>query len=94
MEKLLTKETGTDYDKGFINTAIKSFEAYQARTTLDPDPDYYRAITPERRIGIDKFYAQAALMMYSGFMKRMAGYAEKGEIQQKHIATLFSEAQK
>ena len=94
MEKLLTKETGADYDKVFINTAIKSFEAYQVRTTLDPGPGYYRIITPERRIGIDKFYAQAALMMYNGFMKRMAGYAEKGDMQQKHIATLFSEAQK
>lgn len=94
MEKLLTKETGTDYDKAFINTAIKSFEAYQVRTTLDPGAGYYRTITPDRRIAIDKFYAQAALMMYNGFMKRMAGYAEKGDMQQKHIATLFSEAQK
>jgi len=94
MEKLLTKKTGADYDKAFINTAIKSFEAYQVRTTLDPGPGNYRAITPERRIGIDKFYERAALMMYNGFKRRMAEYAEKGDLQQKHIATLFSEAQK
>lgn len=94
MKKLLATETGADYDKVFINTAIKSFEDYQVRTNLDPGPGYYRTITPERKMGIDKFYARAALMMYHGFTNRMAGYAENGDIQQKHIAAMFSEAKK
>jgi hypothetical protein len=94
MKKLLAKETGADYDKAFIGVAIKSFEDCQIRTALDPGPGYYRPITQARRTGIDKFYAQAALMMYNGFIKRMAGYAEKGDTQQKHIATLFTEAQR
>ena len=94
MEQLLTKEKGADYDKAFINSTIKSFEAYQVHTALDPGPGYYRAITKERKIGIDKFYEQAALKMYAGFKRRMAEYAAKGNMQQKHIATLFTEAQK
>ncbi|MDP4130517.1 MAG: hypothetical protein Q8939_10165 [Bacteroidota bacterium] len=94
MKKLLTEETGADDDKVFINTAIKSFEAYQVRTTLDPGPGYYRTITPERKMGIIRFYAQAALMMYTGFTNRMAEYAKKGDTEQKHIASLFSEARK
>ncbi len=32
--------------------------------------------------------------MYDGFVNRMAGYAEKGDIRQKRIAELFSKAQK
>jgi len=94
MNKLLAKETGADYDKAFITVAIKSFEDYQSRTALDPGPGYYRPITQTRRTGIEKFYAQAAYMMYNGFTKRMDGYTEKGDAQQKHIATLFTEAQK
>jgi hypothetical protein len=94
IKKLLTKETGADDDKVFINTAIESFEDYQVRTTLDPGPGYYRPITPERKMGIVKFYAQAALMMYNGFTNRMAEYAKKGNTEQKRIAFLFSEAQK
>ncbi|MEO9004882.1 MAG: hypothetical protein ABI288_09105, partial [Ginsengibacter sp.] len=88
MKKLLATETGADYDKVFINTAIKSFEDYQVRTTLDPGQGYYRTITLERKMGIEMFYAQAALMMYNGFMERMVGYAEKGDRQQKHIAAM------
>lgn len=94
MKKLLAKETGANYDKVFINIAIKSFEDYQVRTTLDPGPGYYRAITPERKMSIEKFYAQAALMIYDGFTNRMAEYAKKGDIEQKHIASLFSDAMK
>jgi hypothetical protein len=94
MDQLLNKEKGSDYDKAFINSTMKSFEAYQVHIALDPGPGYYRAITQERKIGIDKFYEQAALKMYAGFKRRMEEYAAKGNMQQKHIATLFTEAQK
>ncbi len=94
MGKLLAKETGADYDKSFITDAIKSFEDFQTRGSVDPGPGYYRPINEGRKMGITRFYAMSALMMYDGFVRRMAGYAEKGDMQQKHIATLFSEAQK
>jgi hypothetical protein len=61
---------------------------------LDAGPGYYRPITAERKDGINKFYEQAALSMYNGFAKRMAGYAEKGDANQKRIAALFADAQK
>jgi hypothetical protein len=32
--------------------------------------------------------------MYNGFVNRMEVYASKGDSRQKHIAELFSEAQK
>ena len=38
--------------------------------------------------------SETALGMYDGFAKRMAAYAEKGDLPQKRVAALFSEAQK
>lgn len=94
MKKLLAREPGADYERAFVNAALKSCEDYQVRSKMDPGPGYYRLITPERREGIIKFYEQTALNMYNGFIKRMASYAEKGDMRQKHISTLFAEAQK
>lgn len=94
MNRLLAAEPGADYERAFITAAMKSCEAYRVRATMDPGPGYYRPITPQRREGINKFYEQAALAMYNGFAKRMAGYAEKGDMRQKRVAALFSEAQK
>ena len=94
MNRLLAAEPGADYERAFITAAMKSCEAYRVRAAMDPGPGYYRPITPQRREGINKFYEQAALAMYNGFAKRMAGYAEKGDMRQKRVAALFSEAQK
>lgn len=94
MKKLMAREPGADYERAFVNAALKSCEDYQVRSKMDPGPGYYRLITPERREGIIKFYEQTALNMYNGFIKRMASYAEKGDMRQKHISTLFTEAQK
>jgi hypothetical protein len=94
MKLRLNKETGADYDKAFVTAAIKSFEDYRVRVTMDPGPGYFRPITPERREGINKFYEQIALSMYTGFANRMTKYAENGDEQQKRLAALFSEAQK
>lgn len=91
MKKLLENKPGADFDRDFVNEALKSCENYRQRASLDPGPGYYRPITPERREGIIKFYEQTALTMYEGFTKRMARYAEKGDVQQKHMASLFFE---
>ncbi len=94
MKRLLDVERDADYEIAFINAAIKSCEDYRVRAAMDPGPGYFRPITPERREGINEFYEQSALSMYEGFVNRMAGYAEKGDIRQKRIAELFSKAQK
>ena len=94
MKRLLSNEHGVDYERAFVTAAIKSCEDYRVRATIDLGSGYYRPITPKRREGINKFYEQTAITMYNGFTKRMASYAEKGDMQQKHVATLFSEAQK
>jgi len=67
------------YEITFVDAAIKSCEDYRVRVTMDPGPGYYRAISPERRKGINKFYEQAALSMVQGFVKRMERYAVKGD---------------
>ena len=74
--------------------ADESCEDYRLRVTMDPGPGYFRPITVERKAGINQFYEKTALSMYNGFSKRMAGYAEKGTVQQKRVAALFSDAQK
>lgn len=94
VSKSLAAEPGENNEHAFLAIAIKSFEEFQARTVLDPGPGYYRPITPERRDGINQFYARTALTMYKGFAKKMAEYAESGDKRKKRIAALFTEAQK
>lgn len=94
MTKSLANQPDADYDRAFLSEVLKSYEDCRIRLSMDPGPGYYRPITPERKEGINKFYEQTALSMYTGFAKRMAVYAEKGGEQQKRIASLFFEAQK
>jgi hypothetical protein len=94
MKKLLAGVTDADYEKAFVDAAIATCEDYQVRVTMETGPGYYRPLTMERKEGINKFYEQAALSMYSGYSKRMAHFSEKGDQQQKGIASLFSEAQR
>lgn len=94
MEINLANEPDAVYEKAFLADAIKSCEDCRSRLILDPGPGYFRPITPERKDGINKFYEKAALSMYTGFAKRMAGYAGNGDIRQKRIAELFTDAQK
>jgi hypothetical protein len=94
MKTLLTNVTNADYEKAFVNAAIATCEDYQVRVTMETGPGYFRPLTQERKEGINKFYEQAALSMYTGYCKRMADFAEKGDQQQKNIASLFAEAQK
>ena len=72
MKRLLSNESDADYEKAFLTAAIKSFEDYQVRVTMNPGKGYYRSVTPNRREGLNKFYGQTALLMYNGFAKRMA----------------------
>ncbi len=92
MKKKLKNKPEAKYEKAFVTMAIQSIEACQVRLTMDPGPGYYRAVTPERREGINKFYEQSALSMYNGFALRMAGFAEKGDSKQKQLAALFFES--
>ena len=75
------------------NEAIKSIVSCGVRPLLETGNGYYRAITPERKEGINNFYEQAALTMYNGFAPRMKKYAENGNAQQKRIAAVFYENQ-
>ena len=94
MDKLIKNEPNAYYEKAFLTATLKSFDDCLERGTLDPGPGYYRTITTERREGINRFYNMTAQTMYKGFSKRMSGYAEKGNAQQKRLAALFNEAQK
>jgi|GEM_PF-4410957 len=90
MKDILEAEQGMEYDKAFVDAAIKSIEDYQERASVECGEGYYRPITPEREEDISKFYEQAALTMYKGFSNRMARYAERGNNQQKQLAILFN----
>jgi len=92
MNKLLSDEPAATYDKEFIAVALKSFEDYRVRVTIDAGPGYYRAITPERKEGIIKYYEKAALSLYRGFSKRMELYAKSDNAQNQKIAALFVES--
>ena len=92
MNKLLASENEADYDKAFVSAAIKSFDDYRS-CSYGPWPGYFRPITSQRREGINNFYEQAALSMYTGLATGWR-IMPKGDSRQKHIAELFSEAQK
>lgn len=94
MHQALEEKPGDHAERAFIAEAIKCFEAYRLRLSVDPGPGYYRPITAERKSDIYRFYAQAALNMYAGVEKRMAEYRRHGSASQKEIARLFAEAQK
>ncbi len=94
MNKSLANESGAEYERAFLTTAIGCFEDYRIRITIDPGPGYYRPITSERKEGINQFYEKTALSMYNGFAKRMAHYSKIGDQHQKRIAALFARYEK
>jgi hypothetical protein len=94
MNRLLAGEPDAEYERAFVAAAVKSFEDWRIRATMDSGPGYYRPMTGERRDNVLKFYEHAALGMYNGFAKRVAGYAERMDARQKHLAALFDEAKK
>jgi hypothetical protein len=90
-DKLLTKESGAEYDRDLVTAAIESFEAYQYRAGLDVGPGYYRPIDEQRKHAMVRSFAKAAKGMYRGVEKRMEDYDKQGDPKQKHIAELFLE---
>jgi hypothetical protein len=94
MQKELKNNPGNEYDLAFLDEAINSFESCRTRMELDPGPGYFRAITPERKQGINRFYEQAAFTMYKGFEKRMEKYGASTDIRQQQLAALFKKIQK
>ncbi len=92
MKALLSGEKDVDAERAFVETVIGTMEAYRSRIALDPGPGYFRAITSERREGINRFYEQAALSMYQGLVDRMTRYVASGDARQRRLAALFSRA--
>jgi hypothetical protein len=92
MNRLLQGEQGAEYERGWLDAAMKSFENYRARVAMDPGPGYYRAVTPERRASINRFYANAALSMYNGLVRRIELQAATGHTDQKRTASLLQGA--
>jgi hypothetical protein len=93
-DELLSKETGAEYDRAFVKAAIESFEAYQYRAGMEVGSGYFRPTDDQKRHAMVRSFAKAAIGMYSGVENKMEKYAAEGNTQQKHIAELFSEAQK
>jgi hypothetical protein len=93
MNRLLADEPDAEYERAFVTAAMKSFQDCGVRAAMHVGPGYYRSMTGERKDNLLKFYEHVALGMYNGFAKRVAGYAEKRDARQKHLAALFDEAQ-
>ena len=90
----LAAKPSASYERVFVSAAMNACEAYRVRAAMDPGPGYFRPITTKRKAALNGFYEQAALGMYDGFARRRVVYAEKGDLRQRRVAALFSEAQK
>ena len=91
MSELLKDKEGMEFDKAFVEAAIKSVQAYRERVALDAGQGYYRDMTPGRKEAVLQFYEQTALSMYKGFANRMERYTGKGSPLQKEMAAVFKE---
>lgn len=74
----------------YLEEAIGAFESCRVREAMDTGRGYYRAITDERKQGINQFYRQAAETMYKGFARRMGVYAGGADKRQLQIAAAFN----
>jgi hypothetical protein len=93
LDKLLSSESGAEYDRSFVKAALESFAAYQYRKTMEVGPGYFRTIDQQRKEAMIKSFAKAAEGMYRGVEKRMENYTIHGSQEQKRIASLFVMAQ-
>jgi hypothetical protein len=91
MKRLVAQESNADYEQAFIRESLRAIEAWRGRSAVVM-PGFFRPITAERRSGILKFYENAALGMYNGLARRMAGYAQSPDTAKKRIADLFQRA--
>ena len=94
MNKFLRNEKGAEYEKSVVNSALEAMNAYQERKNLDAGPGYFRPMTQLKSETIVNLYAKSALGLYVGFKNRMDRYAVQGDATQKHLASLFRDAQK
>lgn len=94
MERHLAHGSGSAYERAFVSEALAAIEAWRQRTTVDPGPGYFRPMTPKKRELILKFYENAALGMYNGLAKQMAGYEKSQQAEQKRLGELFSSLQR
>lgn len=94
MKKQLANISGSEYELAYLDEAISSCDDCLIRQSMETGPGYFRAITPERKQGINQFYEQTALTMYKGFEKRMEKYEASNDNRQKQIADVFNEIQK
>ncbi len=92
MDSLLAEEEGAEYERAFVGAALRSFKSYTERKAIDPGPGYFRTVTKERRENILRFYENAALGMYDGLARRMAGYAGSQDEGLRRLTALFAKA--
>jgi hypothetical protein len=93
-ERRLAQEAGAEYERAFAGEALAAIEAWRQRTAVDPGSGYFRPMTPKKRESILKAYEGAALGMYHGLSRLMAGYATGQQADKKRLADLFSSLQK
>jgi hypothetical protein len=94
LDVLMAKESATEYDRSLVRAAIESFTAYQYREGMEVGPGYFRPIDEQGKHAMVRSFAKAAIGMYRGVEKRMEGYNQNGDPNQKRIATLFFELKK
>jgi len=91
MKERLAKVKGADFEKSFVDAAIKACDACRVRAAIDPGQGYFRQVTPQREEGINLFYEQTALMLYNGLENQMNSYAESDDQKKNDIAAIFSD---
>jgi len=94
LEKILVKESASEFDRSFVAAAIETFKSYHDRTSLEVGPGYFRPIDEQRKFAMIRSYAKAAKGMYRGVEKRMEKYSQQGDQEEKKIASFFFELQK
>ncbi len=89
MKEVLAKEPKMNFEKAFVGEALEAIEACRLRSSVETGEGYFRALTPERIQAINRFYEQAALAMYGGFVNQMERYRIEGNADQKALGELF-----
>ncbi len=84
MLRKLDETSGAEYEKAYLAEALRAFEAYRTRASMDT-PQF----TPEKRAAILKMYEDAALNMYKGFDGLMKRYST-GDEREKRIAQWYA----
>ena len=92
MLKSLPEDQATRFDRAFVVEAIGAIEALSDRSTVNPGPGHFRALTEERIADIKGNYESAANAMYEGLTRRLTIYAKGADPEKKRIAECFEKA--